>query len=105
MVRRLMKSWAAISGLDRPPPASRAIWASRAVSREGIGGALADSLAGGHQLTRGSFREPVSAHGGEHLVRGAQLLARVFLGIDAEGKPLEQVARPLTEVGSAGDTP
>jgi hypothetical protein len=38
-------------------------------------------------------------------VRGAQLLARVFLGIDAEGKPLEQVARPLTEVGSAGDTP
>ena len=35
MVRRLMKSWAAISGLDRPPPASRAIWASRAVSREG----------------------------------------------------------------------
>jgi hypothetical protein len=27
----------------------------------------------------------------------------VFLGIDAEGKPLEQVARPLTEVGSGGD--
>jgi hypothetical protein len=28
----------------------------------------------------------------------------VFLGIDAEGKPLEQVARPLTEVGPKGDT-
>ena len=26
-------------------------------------------------------------------------LVEVFLGIDAEGKPLEQVARPLTEVG------
>jgi hypothetical protein len=28
----------------------------------------------------------------------------VFLGIDAEGKPLERVARPLTEVGSKGRT-
>jgi len=27
-------------------------------------------------------------------------LVEVFLGIDAEGKPLEQVARPLTEIGS-----
>jgi hypothetical protein len=25
-------------------------------------------------------------------------LVEVFLGINAEGKPLEQVARPLTEV-------
>jgi hypothetical protein len=32
-------------------------------------------------------------------------LVEVFLGIDAEGKPLEQVARPLTEVGSGADTP
>src|SRR6266446_3865986 len=30
-----MNSWAAMSGLDRPSPASRAIWASRAVSRAG----------------------------------------------------------------------
>ena len=32
-------------------------------------------------------------------------LVEVFLGIDAEGKPLEQVARPLTAVGSGDDTP
>src|SRR5580693_8278811 len=31
-------------------------------------------------------------------------LVEVFLGIDAEGKSLEQVARPLTEVGSIGGT-
>ena len=31
-------------------------------------------------------------------------LVEVFLGIDAEGKSLEQVARPLTEVGSKGGT-
>jgi len=31
-------------------------------------------------------------------------LVEVFLGIDAEGKPLEQVARPLTAVGSKGGT-
>src|SRR5580693_453661 len=31
-------------------------------------------------------------------------LVEVFLGIDAEGKSLEQVARPLTEVGSNGGT-
>ena len=27
-------------------------------------------------------------------------IVEVFLGIDAEGKPLEQVAAPLTEVDS-----
>jgi hypothetical protein len=31
-------------------------------------------------------------------------LVEVFLGIDAEGKSLEQVARPLTAVGSQGGT-
>jgi MFS family permease len=31
-------------------------------------------------------------------------LVEVFLGIDAEGRPLEQVARPLTAVGSKGGT-
>src|SRR6266852_9647782 len=34
-VRGLMNSWAAISGLDRPSPASQAIWVSRAVSWAG----------------------------------------------------------------------
>ena len=32
-------------------------------------------------------------------------LVEVFLGIDAEGKPLEQVARPLTQVDSGEDMP
>jgi hypothetical protein len=54
----------------------------------GVGGALADPLAGGQQLPRGSFGEPVGAHRGEHLVRGAQLPARV----DAPVLPAE----PLT---------
>jgi hypothetical protein len=31
-VRGLMNSWLPISGLDRPPPASLAMWASWAVS-------------------------------------------------------------------------
>ena len=35
--------------------------------------------------------------GGVMIIGG---LVEVFLGIDAEGKPLEQVARPLTEVAS-----
>jgi MFS family permease len=32
-------------------------------------------------------------------------LVEVFLGIDAEGKSLEAVARPLTQVGSGGSEP
>jgi MFS family permease len=39
--------------------------------------------------------------GGVMIIGG---LVEVFLGIDAEGKSLEQVARPLTEVGSKGGT-
>jgi hypothetical protein len=33
------------------------------------------------------------------------LLTHGFLGIDAENKSLETVARPLTEVGSGGSAP
>src|SRR5216683_6600142 len=44
-----------------------------------VGGAVADPLAGGPQLARGSFGEPIGSHPSEHLVRGAQLLA----GVDA----------------------
>ncbi len=40
--------------------------------------------------------------GGVMIIGG---LVEVFLGIDAEGKPLEQVARPLTAVGSEGGAP
>ncbi len=39
--------------------------------------------------------------GGVMIIGG---LVEVFLGIDAEGKSLETVARPLTEVGSGGST-
>jgi Sugar (and other) transporter len=39
--------------------------------------------------------------GGVMIIGG---LVEVFLGISAEGRPLEQVARPLTEVGSKGGT-
>ena len=39
--------------------------------------------------------------GGVMIIGG---LVEVFLGIDAEGRSLEQVARPLTEVGSEGGT-
>src|SRR6266702_1434772 len=54
-----------------------------------IGRAFTYSLAGREQLARGSFGEPVSSHGGEHVVRGAQLLA----GIDPPVLP----AQPLPE--------
>jgi MFS family permease len=40
--------------------------------------------------------------GGVMIIGG---LVEIFLGIDAEGKPLEQVARPLTEVSSGGEMP
>ena len=77
-VRGLMNSRAPISGFDRPSRASRAIWASWAVSPLlGLDGALAGGLAGGQQLARGALGEPLGAHGREHVVRGAQLLARV----------------------------
>ena len=41
---------------------------------------------------------------GTYLISGA-VLAEIFLGIDAEGKPLEQVARPLTAAAPEGGTP
>src|SRR5260370_19380459 len=43
----------------------------------GIGGALADALAGGQQLAFAAPGEPLGAHRGPRLVRGAQLLAGV----------------------------
>jgi hypothetical protein len=73
-VRELMNSRAAISGFgqagagqpgDLVLPGGKPGW--------GIGAALADPLAGGTQLARGTFGEPVGSHGGEHLVGGAQL--------------------------------
>ncbi len=60
----------------------------------------------GHDLLRRADRQRhrprrpdrrILIGGGVMIIGG---LVEVFLGIDAEGKPLEQVARPLTEVGS-----
>src|SRR6266568_8041533 len=58
------------------------------------GRAFTYSLAGREQLARGSFGEAVSSHGGEHLVRGAQLLA----GIDPPVLPAQPL--PVEEVGA-----
>src|SRR5271165_4038585 len=43
----------------------------------GLGGPLAGAFAGGQQLDPGPFGERPGAHRGEHLVRGAELLAGV----------------------------
>ena len=77
-VRGLMNSCAPISGLERPSRASRAIWAScggEHVAR--LDGALARGLAGGQELAAGALGERLGADAAKHLVRGAQLLARV----------------------------
>src|SRR5690348_17409405 len=60
----------------------------------GLGGALADTLAGGPQLARGPVGEPAGSHGGEHLMRGAQLLA----GVDAPVLPAQPLA--VQEMGA-----
>jgi 2,4-dienoyl-CoA reductase-like NADH-dependent reductase (Old Yellow Enzyme family) len=79
-VRGLMKSWAAISGLDRPSPGEPGdLGLSGGELGRGISRACAYALAGGMQLARRSYSEPVGSHTREHLVRGAQL----FAGIDA----------------------
>ena len=52
---------------------------------EGLHGALAHGFPGGQQLAAGAFGEPVHAHRGQHLVRGAKLLA----GIDTAISPAE----------------
>src|SRR5207244_7804098 len=53
----------------------------------GLDGAFAGGLAGGQQLALGALGEPLGAHCGEHLVGGAELLARVHASALA-AKPL-----------------
>ena len=80
-VRGLMNSRAPISGFDSPSRASRAIWASWAVSSSRVSdGALAGGLAGGRSSRRARSANASDAHRVEHLVGGAQLLARVARG-------------------------
>ena len=43
----------------------------------GLGGPRPGAFAGGQQLDAGAFGESLGAHRSEHLVRGAQLAARV----------------------------
>ena len=64
-------------------------------------GNLAGPLLLGHLFDTWGRRTMIS---GTYLISGA-VLAEIFLGIDAEGKPLEQVARPLTAAAPEGGTP
>jgi MFS family permease len=67
-------------------------------------GAIAPLLYGA-LIGNGSHRAGLTVGyliGGGVMIIGG--LVEVFLGIDAEGKSLEQVARPLTEVGPEGGT-
>jgi hypothetical protein len=92
-----MNSWAAISGLDRPSPASRGdLGLPGGELGGGTGRAFAYSLGGGTQLARGSFSESVSSHGDEHLVCGAQLLAGI-------GAPVLAAQPVAVEQMSAGE--
>ena len=94
-VRGLMNSRVPISGFESPSRASRAIWASWAVSSSRVSTrALAGGLAGGQQLAAGPLGERLDAHRRQHLVGGAQLLARVDAPVLAS-QPLavEQMAR------------
>ena len=77
-MRGLMNSRAPISGLVTPSAASRAICASWGVSSSRVSLVrLRARLTGRQQLARGALGERFRAHPREHLVRGAQLLARV----------------------------
>ena len=76
-VRGLRNSWAAISRLDKPARASRAIWVLGGELVARAGGAPAGGLAGGQQLPAGPLGERLHADGGEHLVCGTQLHPRV----------------------------
>jgi len=104
-VRGLRNSWAAISGFDRPVRARPAIWASSGdeISAR-IGGAPAHGPAGGQQLPAGPLRECPHTDHGEHLVRLAQLRARLGPpALTAQPLAVEQVrAGELgTEAGAA----
>ena len=92
-MRALMNSRAPISGFDSPSRASRAIRASWAVSSSArLGGALAGGLAGGQQLAPGALGERLHADRVEHVVGGAQLLARVDASaLAAQPLAVEQV--------------
>ena len=57
---------------------------------------------GSRSRTSSGSARPVTILGGGIMIIGG--LVEVFLGIDAEGRSLEQVARPLTEVGPRGGT-
>jgi hypothetical protein len=61
----------------------------------GPGGALAYPLADGALLAPGSIREPVGSHGGENLVRRAQLLPGVDAAVLAvQPLAVEQIRAP-----------
>ena len=60
--------------------------------------ALAGRLAGGEQLAAGAFGERLASHRGEHLVRGAQLLA----GVEAAALAAQPLAVEEMRAGQLG---
>ena len=72
-----MKRRAAISGLEKPSRANRDLRLLGGEVLLGLYDTFADKAAGGLQLPLGAPRERLETHPRAHLVRGAQLLARV----------------------------
>ncbi len=71
---------------------------------DGLPDALADGLAGGHQLAAGPLGERLHAHRVQHAVGGAQLLPRVHAAVlPAQPLPVEQVTAGQfgTDAGAA----
>jgi hypothetical protein len=88
-VRADRNSWAAISGLDKPDRARRAICVS--LVREIVQPARSlppDLLTGGHQFASGALGKRIHAHAGEHLERPQQLAA----GVHAAAPPAQPLA-------------
>ena len=100
-----MNSRAPISGFDRPSRASRAIWASWAVSSSRVSTVRLRAVSPvASSSRRGPLGERLAAHRGEHVVRGAQLLARVEPpALAAQPLAVEQVgARELARGRGCG---
>jgi hypothetical protein len=83
-VRGLMNSRPPISALESQFRAKRAIWASWAVrAPAGVGAGSDDGPANRPQLACRALGERLEAHRRQHLVRGAEMVARVLSPLPA----------------------
>ena len=57
----------------------------------GLGGAFAGGLTGGSELTSGALGECLQSHRAEHLLRGAQLLARLQPSLAVQPLAIKQM--------------